>query len=97
MRPSSPEAFNRIRLHADVQMVAPSITPSSWPLPPSRRSRPVEELPAHAGVQSGGEGTSGLYVPAQSDQNLIVLDGVLYSVSHLFGFFSVFNSDAVGK
>ena len=47
------------------------------------------------GVQSGGEGTSGLYVRGGSpDQNLMLLDGVpLYSVNHLFGFFSVFNAD----
>jgi len=51
------------------------------------------------GVQSGGEGTSGLYVRGGSpDQNLMLLDGVpLYSVNHLFGFFSVFNADAVKK
>lgn len=49
------------------------------------------------GVQSGGEGTTGLYVRGGSpDQNLMLLDGVpLYSVNHLFGFFSVFNADAV--
>ncbi|MCH1583359.1 MAG: TonB-dependent receptor [Flavobacteriales bacterium] len=49
------------------------------------------------GVQSGSEGSSGIYVRGGSpDQNLIMLDGVpLYSVSHLFGFFSVFNADAV--
>ena len=49
------------------------------------------------GVQSGGEGSSGLYVRGGSpDQNLMLLDGVpLYSVNHLFGFFSVFNADAV--
>lgn len=49
------------------------------------------------GVQSGGEGQSGLYVRGGSpDQNLILLDGVpVYNVSHLFGFFSVFNSDAI--
>ena len=49
------------------------------------------------GVQSGNEGSSGLYVRGGSpDQNLMLLDGVpLYNVSHLFGFFSVFNADAV--
>ncbi len=49
------------------------------------------------GVQSGGEGQSGLYVRGGSpDQNLILLDGTpVYNVSHLFGFFSVFNSDAI--
>lgn len=49
------------------------------------------------GVQSGNEGSSGLYVRGGSpDQNLMLLDGVpLYNVSHLFGFFSVFNADAI--
>lgn len=59
----------------------------------------LKSLQLMPGVQSGGEGTSGLYVRGGSpDQNLIVLDGVpLYSVSHLFGFFSVFNADAVKR
>ncbi|MEO1626377.1 MAG: TonB-dependent receptor [Bacteroidota bacterium] len=49
------------------------------------------------GVQSGGEGQSGLYVRGGSpDQNLVLLDGVpVYNASHLFGFFSVFNADAI--
>ncbi len=49
------------------------------------------------GVQSGGEGQSGMYVRGGSpDQNLVLLDGVpVYNVSHLLGFFSVFNSDAI--
>lgn len=51
------------------------------------------------GVQSGGEGTSGLYVRGGGpDQNLILLDGVpIYNASHLFGFFSVFNADAINS
>jgi len=49
------------------------------------------------GVSAGGEGQSGIYVRGGGpDQNLILLDGVpVYNVSHLFGFFSVFNPDAV--
>ena len=49
------------------------------------------------GVQGGGEGSSGLYVRGGSpDQNLILLDGTpVYNASHLFGFFSVFNADAI--
>ena len=51
------------------------------------------------GVQSGNEGTSGFYVRGGgADQNLMLLDGVpLYNVSHLFGFFSVFNADAINN
>ncbi|MBR07029.1 MAG: TonB-dependent receptor [Rickettsiales bacterium] len=51
------------------------------------------------GIQSGSEGSSGVYVRGGGpDQNLILLDGVpVYNVSHLFGFFSVFNPDAINK
>lgn len=56
--------------------------------------RAIQLLP---GVQSGSEGTTGFYVRGGSpDQNLILLDGVpVYNASHLFGFFSVFNADAI--
>ncbi len=49
------------------------------------------------GVSGGGEGQSGIYVRGGGpDQNLILLDGVpVYNASHLFGFFSVFNADAI--
>ena len=51
------------------------------------------------GVQSGTEGTSGLYVRGGGpDENLILLDGVpVYNANHLFGFFSVFNADALNS
>lgn len=49
------------------------------------------------GVASGGEGTSGFFVRGGSaDQNLVLLDeAIVYNASHLLGFFSTFNSDAV--
>ncbi len=49
------------------------------------------------GIQSGGEGNSALYVRGGGpDQNLILLDeAVVYNAAHLFGFFSVFNADAI--
>ncbi|MBU6168874.1 MAG: TonB-dependent receptor [Bacteroidetes bacterium] len=49
------------------------------------------------GVQSAGEGSSGFYVRGGGpDQNLVLLDEALvYNSGHLFGFFSVFNSDAI--
>jgi hypothetical protein len=49
------------------------------------------------GVQKGSEGMSGFYVRGGGpDQNLIILDdAIVYNVSHLFGFFSVFNGDAL--
>jgi TonB dependent receptor/TonB-dependent Receptor Plug Domain/CarboxypepD_reg-like domain len=56
--------------------------------------RALQLLP---GVSGGGEGQSGVYVRGGGpDQNLILLDGVpVYNASHLFGFFSVFNADAI--
>ncbi len=49
------------------------------------------------GIQSAGEGTTGLFVRGGSaDQTLIQLDEApVYNASHLFGFFSVFNPDAI--
>ena len=49
------------------------------------------------GVQKGTEGTSGIYVRGGGpDQNLIILDdAIVYNATHLFGFFSLFNGDAI--
>ncbi len=57
----------------------------------------IKTLQLKPGVQSGGEGSSGLYVRGGGpDQNLVLFDNALiYNPSHLFGFFSVFNPDAV--
>ena len=49
------------------------------------------------GVRNAGEGNTGLYVRGGGpDQNLIMLDdAIVYNSGHLFGFFSIFNSDAI--
>ncbi|MES2003419.1 MAG: TonB-dependent receptor [Bacteroidota bacterium] len=49
------------------------------------------------GVRNAGEGNAGFYVRGGGpDQNLILLDdAVVYNTGHLFGFFSIFNSDAI--
>ena len=49
------------------------------------------------GVASGGEGSSSFFVRGGAgDQNLILLDeATVYNASHLLGFFSTFNSDAI--
>lgn len=54
----------------------------------------VQLLP---GIQSGSEGSTGLYVRGGGpDQNLILLDGVpIYNVNHMFGFLSTLNGDAI--
>jgi TonB dependent receptor/CarboxypepD_reg-like domain/TonB-dependent Receptor Plug Domain len=56
--------------------------------------RAVQLMP---GVQTAGEGTGGFYVRGGGvDQNLILLDeATVYNASHLLGFFSVFNADAI--
>ena len=57
---------------------------------------PVKVLQLLPGVQSGVDG-NGIFVRGgNNDQNLILYDDVpLYNISHLFGFFSVFNSNAI--
>nr|WP_074587897.1 TonB-dependent receptor [Pedobacter antarcticus] len=54
----------------------------------------VQLLP---GVKSAGEGNSGFFVRGgAADQNLVLLDeAIVYNPSHLLGFFSTFNSDAI--
>jgi len=49
------------------------------------------------GIQSAGEGSTGYYVRGGGlDQNLVLLDNaVVYNLGHLFGFFSIFNADAI--
>lgn len=49
------------------------------------------------GIQKATEGTAGLYVRGGgADQNLIILDeATVYNASHLFGFYSIFNGDAI--
>ena len=57
----------------------------------------LKTLQLMPGVQGGSEGMSGMYVRGGGpDENLFLLDGVpIYNVSHLGGFFSAFNADAV--
>jgi hypothetical protein len=49
------------------------------------------------GIKTAGEGNSGIFVRGgTTDQNQIILDEAnIYNASHLFGFFSTFNSDAI--
>ncbi|GAA4305966.1 TonB-dependent receptor [Aestuariibaculum suncheonense] len=54
----------------------------------------IQTLP---GVTNNGEGSSGFNVRGGAvDQNLVLLDeAIIYNTSHFFGFFSVFNADAI--
>ena len=59
----------------------------------------MRSLQLMPGIQSGSEGSTGLHVRGGSpDQNLILFDGVpIYNVSHLLGFVSLFNGDAINN
>jgi len=85
----------------NVQMSATSISPQLIKSIPVFLGEPdvMKALQLMPGVQSGTEGTSGIYVRGGGpDQNLILLDGVsVYNADHLFGFFSVFNPDAISN
>lgn len=57
----------------------------------------VKAMQLMPGVKSAGDGNAGFYVRGGGlDQNLILLDDApVYNASHLLGFFSTFNSDAI--
>ncbi|MGY0038700.1 TonB-dependent receptor plug domain-containing protein [Pedobacter sp. NJ-S-72] len=57
----------------------------------------IKTLQLLPGVKSSSEGTSGFFVRGGSaDQNMILLDEApVYNATHLLGFFSTFNSDAI--
>lgn len=57
----------------------------------------LKTLQLMPGIRNAGEGNAGFYVRGGgADQNLILLDdAVVYNTGHLFGFFSIFNSDAI--
>ena len=57
----------------------------------------IKAIQLTPGVKTGGDGNSGFYVRGgAADQNLILLDEApVYNASHLLGFFSTFNSDAI--
>ena len=52
-----------------------------------------------AGVQNVGEGAAGVNIRGgKADQNLFLLDGTtIFNTNHFFGFFSVFNTDAISN
>src|SRR5690606_12174828 len=57
----------------------------------------IKSLQMLPGVTNNGEGSSGFHVRGgAADQNLVLLDeAIIYNTSHLLGFFSVFNADAI--
>ena len=57
----------------------------------------LKSLHSIPGIQQGNEGSAGLHIRGGSpDHNLILIDGIpVYNVFHLFGYLSVFNTDAL--
>ena len=92
------EDVERIRLRAPEMSVnrlsAKSIKQTPVVLGESDILKVIQLLP---GVTSAGEGASGFNVRGGgADQNLILLDeATVFNSSHLFGFFSVFNTEAI--
>ncbi len=92
------EDVERIRLRAPEMSVnrlsSKSIQQTPVVLGESDILKVIQLLP---GVTSAGEGASGFNVRGGgADQNLILLDeATVFNSSHLFGFFSVFNTDAI--
>jgi TonB dependent receptor/CarboxypepD_reg-like domain/TonB-dependent Receptor Plug Domain len=107
----SPEnrELDEIRIVADApqqQKVSENVQMSQVSIPVQQ----IKEIPAFMGekdvlkvlqlmpgVQKGSEGNVGIYVRGGgADQNLLILDDApVYNAYHLFGFFSVFNGDAL--
>lgn len=101
------EALNEVVVSADekikdskvTQMSTLKINPSDiQDIPALLGEKDVlKSLQLLPGIQGGTEGSAGFFVRGGTpDQNLIILDdAVVYNANHLFGFFSVFNGDAI--
>lgn len=87
---SNPELSGLTKLQLDLPFL------NSMPVILGERDllKSIQYLP---GVKSGKENSTNFNIRGgEGDQNLILLDGVpVYNVSHLMGFFSVFNNDAI--
>ena len=81
------------------QMSAIKITPEEISKIPSLGGETdlIKVAQLMPGIARGGEGQSGMLVRGgTADQNLVILDdATVYNLGHLFGFFSVFNNEAI--
>jgi len=99
--------LNEVRITADrIELQSESVKMSTVTLQPSQiknvlsllsEKDVLKVLQLMPGVQKGSEGSSGLYIRGgEPDQNLIILDdAIVYNAIHFFGFFSLFNGDAL--
>jgi len=92
---------NDDRIEEQVQMSRVNLSILDVQTLPSLLGEPdiLKTLQLMPGIQSGAEGSSGLYVRGGTpDQVLILMDGAhVYNVGHLFGFLSTFNTDALNS
>ena len=106
LQPNAVEQIEQVEIISKKNTIADKVEMSKIDLPVNQ----IKEIPAFLGekdvlkviqlmpgVQTASEGQSGLYVRGGGpDQNLLLLDeAIVYNASHLFGFFSVFNGDAL--
>lgn len=92
-------ANKKLAVSLDTRMSTVDITMASVKRLPSLAGEKdvFKVLQMYPGVQRGVEGTSGFYVRGgTADQNMVILDDApVYNASHAFGFFSIFNGDAI--
>lgn len=100
--------LEEVRVTADGDAPSQAVQMSSLTLPMAQlktmplllgEKDPLKALHFMPGVQQGVEGSSTIFVRGGgSDQNLLLLDNaVVYNATHLFGFFSTFNADAIKR
>jgi len=91
---NSSESIEEQTLMSRVQVPTQKIQETPTLLGEADIMKTIQLLP---GVHRGNDGTGGLFVRGSGpDQNLILLDGVtVYNANHLFGFVSIFNTNAV--
>lgn len=100
----SPLVLREVEIKAEKEPVQERVGVINIPVE-KLKSRPMllgeadimKALALTPGVKTGTEGSAGLYIRGGTpDQNYILLDGAtVYNTSHLFGFLSVFNPDAI--
>lgn len=93
------QAVNVTEEVESTQMSAIKITPEEISKIPSLGGETdlIKVAQLMPGIARGGEGQSGMLVRGgTADQNLVILDdATVYNLGHLFGFFSVFNNEAI--
>ena len=102
--PLAVQQLNEVQVRATAEALSQPMSTIALPMQQIRQTAAllgekdvIKVLQLLPGVQKGNEGQTGLYVRGGGpDQNLLILDeAIVYNANHLFGFFSVFNTDAL--